>query len=408
MVSSAIIDQNSSPVRLERPATGGAVGRLDDGRVVFVRHGLPGELVRVNVTEMTSKFSRGDAVDILEASPDRVAPPCRYAHPGGCGGCDLQHASTAGQASWKSSLVAEHLRRIAGVEIEITVVEPSSDPQGSRTRLRCAVDDDGRLALRAARSHDLVVLDSCWIADPSFAPAFATSWHGAEEVELRAIGEGDPFALVRRLTPRGTLHELCSLRGEPLEPSTQSRVNVRGHVFSVGPRSFWQSHRDAPTLLLDSVLELAGARADDHVTDLFSGVGLFAVPLAKVVGPGGRVTSVESSPYAVRDARQNAEGLRNLKVREWSVTPRSVNDSVGEGDVVVLDPPRGGLAKGVAEALVRRRPRRVVYVSCDAATFARDLKILLAGGFASNEMRVFDLFPMTEHVELVASLDLGH
>jgi tRNA/tmRNA/rRNA uracil-C5-methylase (TrmA/RlmC/RlmD family) len=110
----------------------------------------------------------------------------------------------------------------------------------------------------------------------------------------------------------------------------------------------------------------------------------------------------------VRDARENAEGLRHLKVREWSVTPRSVNDSVGEGDVVVLDPPRGGLAKGVAEALVRRRPRRVVYVSCDAATFARDLKILLAGGFASNEMRVFDLFPMTEHVELVASLDLGH
>jgi len=407
MVSSAILEQNSSPVRLERPATGGAVGRLDDGRVVFVRHALPGELVRVEVTEMTSKFSRGDAVDILEASPDRVSPPCRYAHPGGCGGCDLQHASTAAQVSWKSSLVAEHLRRIAGVEAEITVAEPSSDPQGSRTRLRCAVDDDGRLALRAARSHDLVVLDSCWIADPSFAPAFAASWYGAEEVELRAIGEGDPFALVRRPTPRGTLHELCSLRGEPLEPSTQSRVNVRGHVFSVGPRSFWQSHRDAPTTLLDSVLELAGARVGDHVTDLFSGVGLFAVPLAQVVGPGGRVTAVESSPYAVRDARQNAEGLRNLKVREWSVTPRSVNDSVGEGDVVVLDPPRGGLAKGVAQALVRRRPRRVVYVSCDAATFARDLKILLAGGFASKEMRVFDLFPMTEHVELVASLDFG-
>lgn len=407
MVSSAIIDQPSVPVRLERPATGGAVGRLDDGRVVFVRHGLPGELVRVEVTEVTSKFSRGDAVEILEASPDRVAPPCRYAHPGGCGGCDLQHASTTGQVSWKSSLVAEHLRRIAGVETQITVVEPSSDPQGSRTRLRCAVDDDGRLALRAARSHDLVVLDRCWIADPSFTPAFATFWHGAQEVELRAIGEGAPFALVRRLTPRGPLHELCSLRGEPLEPSTESRVNVRGHVFSVGPRSFWQSHRDTPTLLLDTVLELAGARVDDHVTDLFSGVGLFAVPLAKVVGPGGRVTAVESSPYAVRDARQNAEGLRNLKVREWSVTSRSVNDSVGEGDVVVLDPPRSGLAKGVAEALVRRRPRRVAYVSCDAATFARDLKILLAGGFALSQMRAFDLFPMTEHVELVASLDLA-
>ena len=389
MVSSEISEQNR--VRLERPATGGAVGRLDDGRVVFVRHGLPGELVRVTVTESTSKFSRADAVEILEASPDRVNPPCPYAHPG----------------AWKSSLVTEHLRRIAGVERAVSVIEAPSDPKGSRTRLRCAVDDNGRLALRAARSHDVVALDACWVSSTSLAPAFAASWLGAEEVELRAVGEGDPFAVVRRITPRGTMHELCSLRGEPLEPSTQSRVNVRGHVFSVGPRSFWQSHRDAPMMLLDTVLELAEARADDHVTDLFSGVGLFAVPFANVVGPGGRVTAVESSPYAVRDARQNAEGLRNIKVREWSVTPRSINDSVGEGNVVVLDPPRGGLAKGVAEAMVRRRPRRVVYVSCDAATFARDLKILMAGGYALNELRVFDLFPMTEHVELVASLDLG-
>jgi tRNA/tmRNA/rRNA uracil-C5-methylase (TrmA/RlmC/RlmD family) len=160
-------------------------------------------------------------------------------------------------------------------------------------------------------------------------------------------------------------------------------------------------------LLLESVLELADANIDDHVTDLFSGVGLFSVPLASKVGPGGRVSAVESSPYAVRDARQNAEGLRNLKVREWSVTPRSVNDSVDEGGIVVLDPPRAGLAKGVAETLIRRRPRRLVYVSCDAATFARDLKTLLAGGYGLSEMRVFDLFPMTEHVELVASLDFG-
>ena len=142
------------------------------------------------------------------------------------------------------------------------------------------------------------------------------------------------------------MHELCSLRGEPLEPSTHSRVAVGGYVFAVGPRSFWQSHRDAPALLLDTVLEFADARADEHVTDLFSGVGLFSVPLAKVVGPGGRVTAVESSPYAVRDARANAEGLRNMKVREWSVTPRSVNDSVGDGDVVVLDPRAADWPKG--------------------------------------------------------------
>ncbi|MGC2167804.1 MAG: hypothetical protein WA580_01715, partial [Acidimicrobiales bacterium] len=135
------------------------------------------------------------------------------------------------------------------------------------------------------------------------------------------------------------------------------------------------------------------------------GVGLFCVPLARRVGERGRVTAVESSPHAVRDARENATGLRQVKVREWSVTPRSVNDTVREDSVVVLDPPRQGLARGVVDTLAARRPRQVVYVSCDAATFARDLKNFLGHGFALSDLRVFDLFPMTEHVEIVANLD---
>ena len=396
-----------APVRIDRPATGGGVGRTVDGRVVFVRHSLPGELVRVEITETTANFSRADAVEVIEPSPGRVVAPCPYAYPGGCGGCDLQHASLEAQVSWKAQLVVEHLKRIADVDREVRVIETDLDAGGSRTRLRCAVDAEGRLCLRAARSHELIGLENCWIADPSLAPAFRTSWDGAEEVELRAIGDGQPFAVVKRDTHRGTIYEICSLRGEPLEPSTQSRVSVHGHVFSVGPRSFWQSHRAAPELLLDTVLEFADVAPGDHVADLFSGVGLFSVPLALAVGIGGKVTAVESSPYAVRDARQNADGLRQMKVREWSVSPRSVNDAVGEGDVVVLDPPRGGLAKGVAAALVRRAPRRLVYVSCDASTFARDLKLLAAGGFALADLRVYDLFPMTEHVELVANLDFA-
>ena len=380
---------------------------MDDGRVVFVRHSLPGELVRIAVTETTAKFYRGDAIEFLEVSAERVESPCRYAHPGGCGGCDLQHASALAQTSWKSALVEEHLKRIAGIERSVSITLPDQPPKGSRTRLRCAVNDEGRLSLRVARSHDLVAIEACWIAHGRFAAAFQAPWDGAEEVELRGIGDADPFAVVRRETDRGTIYEICSLRGEPLEPSTQSRVAVNGHVFSIGPRSFWQSHTNAPALLLNAVIEMADASPGDHVTDLFSGVGLFSVPLAKAVGPAGRVTAVESSPYAVRDARENGDGYRWLKVREWSVSPRAINDSVAEGDLVVLDPPRGGLAKGVAEALVRRRPRRLVYVSCDAATFARDLKILRAGGFSLSELRVFDLFPMTEHVELIASLDLA-
>lgn len=404
-MSSTSLPELSNPVRVERAATGGGVGRLDDGRVIFVRHSLPGELVRVQITESTTSFSRGDAREILEPSVERVSPPCPYAHPGGCGGCDLQHASLAAQSSWKAAVVSEHLKRIAGIERDVTIIAPPSPAHASRTRLRCAVNEDGQLCLRAARSHDLVEIAACWIADSNFLPAFATSWDGAEEVELRAIGEGEPFAVVKRDTHRGTMYELCSLRGEPLEPSTHSRVGVGDTYFSVSPRSFWQSHRDAPELLLATVSDFAQLQPDDHVCDLFSGVGLFAVPLAKAVGPGGKVTAVEQSPYAVRDARQNGDGLRQLKVREWSVSPRAINDAVATGDVVVLDPPRGGLAKGVADALVRRAPRRIVYVSCDAATLARDIKSLTTGGYVLDKLHIFDLFPMTEHVESVAVLD---
>src|SRR5665213_3587181 len=161
---SELSSDETMTVRIERPATGGGVGRADDGKVIFVRHSLPGELVRVQVNESTTTFYRGDAIEVLEASPDRVKAPCPYAHPGGCGGCDLQHASQSAQISWKGALVAEHLRRIAGLEIEVSVTTPVGEVKGSRTRLRCAVDDEGRLCLRAARSHDLVALDECWIA----------------------------------------------------------------------------------------------------------------------------------------------------------------------------------------------------------------------------------------------------
>jgi len=403
-VSNPVDDLES--VRIERPAAGGGVSHLHDGRVVFVRHSLPGELVRIAVTEETSKFARADAVQVLEASTERVVAPCYYARPGGCGGCDFQHASLAAQLSWKAALVSEHLRRIAGVARDVEVVSLSQDPH-TRTRLRCGVDENGALALRQSRRNDLVTISSCQVADQRFRDAFATPWHYAEEVELRAIGEGQPFALVRRITERGTLFELTTLVGEPLGPSTRSRVAVDGHYFDVSPRSFWQSHRDAPAVLLATVLAFADVSTGDHVVDLFSGVGLFSIPLAKRVGPSGKVVAVEASPYAVRDARTNGDGLRQLRVREWSVTPRAINDSVSPGDVVVLDPPRNGLAKGVADTLIRRAPRRLVYVSCDAATFARDLALLSAGGYHLGDLRVFDLFPMTEHVEMVAVLDLG-
>lgn len=398
-------DYSHETLRIERPATGGGVGHLSDGRVVFVRHALVDEVVEVTVTEVSSSFARADATTILEASPQRVKAPCVYAHPGGCGGCDLQHASPAAQSTWKAALVGEQLRRVAGIDRDVDITAATDAARGSRTRLRCAVTPEGRLALRANRSHDLIAIDACWVANPVFAPAFAATWAGASEVELRAIGEGPAFAVVRRPHGAEDAFDVRTLEGRAMDPSTESRARVGQNTFRVSPRSFWQSHHSAPATLSDVVLRWANVDRGDHVVDLFSGVGLFAVPLARAVGPTGRVTAIESSPFAVRDARANADGLAQVRVREWNVTPRAINDAVGADDVVVLDPPRAGLARGVASALVRRAPRRLVYVSCDPATFARDLKVFSGGGYQLSDLVAFDFFPMTEHVELVAVLD---
>ncbi len=395
----------SDPIRVDRPAVGGGVGRASDGQVVFVRHALVGELVRVRVTGETSKFLRADAVEVLEASSERVVAPCAYAHPGGCGGCDLQHASSNAQLGWKAFLVAEQLRRVAGLTREVTVEPAPSPAHGSRTRVRCVVDEEGYLGLRQYHSHETVTLDQCWIASPRLAEAFEHRWRGYGEVELRAIGDGEPFAVAWREGFHGQFFDLRSLSNQAFDPTTVSRVNVSGTVMNVSPASFWQSHVDAPTVLSDAVMTNLAAEPGDHVVDFFSGVGLFSVALARVVGARGRITAVESSPSAVRDARVNLEGLAPFKVRQWQVSPRSIADAVYEGDLVVVDPPRTGLARGVAAALARRRPRRVVYVSCDAATFARDVANFVREGLNLQELRVFDLFPMTEHVELVALLD---
>ncbi len=392
-------------IRVERPAVGGGVGRVSDGRVVFVRHALVGELVRVHVTAESAKFLRADAVQILEASDERVVAPCVYAHPEGCGGCDLQHVSSNAQLNWKASLVAEQLRRVAGLSREVTVEQAPSPAQGSRTRVRCVVDDDGFLALRQHHSHEAIAIDQCWIASSRLEEAFAHRWRGYGEVELRAIGDGEPFAVAWREGFRGQFFDLRSLSNQAFDPTAVSRANVLGTVVNVSPASFWQSHVDAPALLSEAVMTNLAPGPGDHVVDLFSGVGLFSVALARAVGARGRVTAIESSPSAVRDARVNLEGLAPFKVRQWQVSPRSVADAVHEGDLVVLDPPRTGLARGVASALARRRPRRVVYVSCDAATFARDVANFAREGFNLRELRAFDLFPMTEHVELVALLD---
>jgi tRNA/tmRNA/rRNA uracil-C5-methylase (TrmA/RlmC/RlmD family) len=378
------------------------VGHLDDGRVVFVRLALPGERVVAELVDVRARYARAEAVEIVEASTSRVGAPCPHAGAGRCGGCDLQHASASAQLEWKAFIVNDHLARIGKIDREVEVVPADEPARHSRVRLRCAVDDAGHLGLRRARSRDVVSLNDCWLADQRLEGAFSHRWDGFGEVELRAIGDGPAFAVGTR--PDGERVAL-TLEGAMDPPTYRSTVKVGARTFDVSAESFWQSHRSAPSTLTRSVVRHVDPDATARVVDLYSGVGLFAVAIASQAGPRAKVDAVESSLSAVADLRRNARDLSGVRAREWSVTARAVNDLVYDDSVVVLDPPRSGAGAAVISAICRRQARRIVYVSCDSATFARDVRVALDAGYRLETLEAHDLFPMTEHVELVGVLD---
>jgi tRNA/tmRNA/rRNA uracil-C5-methylase (TrmA/RlmC/RlmD family) len=396
-------------------AGGGCVARAPDGRVVFVRHTLPGELVKALVTATTTSYLRADAVEILRPSADRVPAPCPHAGPGRCGGCDFQHVEIRAQRRLKAFRVAEQLARVAGVErtVEVEPVAGDEGGLGWRSRVRLAVDDQGAAGFHGYRSHELEHVDACPIASPAVAAtgALAARWPGVAHLEV-VTGTQAGEALVS-VTPRG--------RGEPRLPDVDAGVVVRrtvrrrpgavhatvgGHTYRISAGVFWQVHVGAAETLLQVVLAMVGDCGGASVVDLYAGAGLFAVPLAEAVGPSGSVLAVERDARACTDARHNARDLSNLRVTRADVTPALVASGIGRPDVVVLDPAREGAGTEVARALAAHGTlRRLIYVSCDPSSFARDLRALLGEGWILTELRAFDIFPMTEHVELVAAMD---
>jgi tRNA/tmRNA/rRNA uracil-C5-methylase (TrmA/RlmC/RlmD family) len=356
------------------PAAGGAcVGRLDDGRVVFVRHALPGETVRIAVTSDGAKFVRADAIEVLEPSPDRVTPACAFAGPGRCGGCDWQHASSGLQISMKTTLVSEQLSRVGGFTWD-GVVESVGPLLGWRTRSQWARG----IGFHRHRSSVLEVVSSCVLAVDPLPPGELGS-----VVEVAALGSQ------RCVTVDG--------RG-----SGGLSVEVLGRRFEVAAGGFWQVHVAAPVVLASAVLDGLDPGVGDTVVDLYAGVGLFACLLGDKVGPTGSVVAVEASARACADAARNSHDQPWVRVRTAPVDARLVSRL--DATLIVLDPPRAGAGLEVSAALAALRPRALAYVSCDAATFARDLRVFLDAGWTVESLRAFDLFPQTEHVELVTIL----
>lgn len=366
-------------------AHGGHCVARCDGRVVFVRYALPGERVRAVVTEdRHGSFCRADAIAVLRPSPDRVEAPCEWARAGGCGGCDFQHVDPAAQRELKAAVLAEQLRRLAGVDREVEVEELPGGALGWRHRVRLAVGPDGRAGLRAHRSHEVIPIADCPLAPPGMLPPVLErrfSPGSSVDVERDAAGE-------------------THVGDEPGEPVVR---RAGGREWSLPPGVFWQVHPALADTLCAVVADWADAPAGGRAWDLYGGVGVLASVLATAVGAEGEVTVVDTDRSAIDAGRDALSDLPWVRWRTGRVE-RVLDELAARGrpDVVVADPPRRGLGRAVLDPLARARPSRLVYVACDPAALARDVALLAERGFRLERLRAFDAFPMTHHFETVA------
>jgi tRNA/tmRNA/rRNA uracil-C5-methylase (TrmA/RlmC/RlmD family) len=398
---------SSFVVRVGAVAHGGFCVARHEGRVVFVRHALPGELVRVSVTEgkANSSYWRADAVEVVEAAAGRVDPPCPWAGPGQCGGCDWQHASPEVQRELKATVVREQLARLAQLDVDVVVEEVPGDSAGLdwRTRVTYSVSDTGQAGLRAHRSHHVVPIDECRIAHPLVrdVPLSGNRWPGGSAVDVSVSpATGDCLVLVDGKRD-------ASFSSTPRDEAAVYE-QVAGRSFRVTGGGFWQVHPGAAEVLRAAVLDALQPEPGDSAADLYGGAGLFADALAERVGPGGRVTLVESDRVAVADARHNLRDRDVVRIERGRVDHvLRRRGLLRRADLVVLDPPRSGAGRAVVDLVARLQPRRIAYVACDPAALARDLKFFAQRDLVLTDLRSFDLFPMTHHIECVATLVRG-
>ncbi|WP_323125686.1 class I SAM-dependent RNA methyltransferase [Microlunatus elymi] len=401
--------------------------------MIFVRHALPGERVMIKITDDSKeRFWRGDATEILQPSPDRVPAPCPISGPGGCGGCDFQHVDLAAQRRLKAAVLAEQLERLAGLELDVAVEEvplpsevseqgaaigPSTSSGlanglGWRTRMRYLVDDRGRAGLRQHRSHRVIALpeEGCRIAAPGIArPADGLRGIGSEPAQdgtTSSESAGLVGELIGVAAADGT-HWIGDESGGIGDESGPIVEHAAGRDWRVAGDGFWQVHPAAADTLVDAVLEGLAPSAGESAFDLYCGVGLFTGAL---IDAGCRVIGVEASRRAITDARHNLADAGSRARFLAARVDRALRQPRGKGslpqstDLVVLDPPRTGAGRAVVEQVVARGPRAIAYVACDPAALARDLAYFMRQGYQLANLRAFDLFPMTHHLECVATI----
>ena len=380
-------------VTIEKVAHGGHFIARHDGAVIFVRHAIPGEKCTIQITSTGSSFNRADVISVEAPSEFRVQAPCSFAHRNGCGGCDFQHISVDHQRTLKSDVIAEQFSRIAKMDLRVDVEEVGESIHW-RTRAIATTDRNGKLGFYKSRSHSIAPVTDCIICveGMNFSEIASRDLKGDVRVEISASNTGE-----RSIA-------LAPTRGEEKARLTEGPAilheNVLGKSLEVSQESFWQSHKKAPEILTQAILDFAQLKTGEHVLDLYGGVGLFTAAIVEAVGPTGHIDLIEGSRVATADATRNFASLSNITIATGDVA--KLLPRITAADVVVLDPPRDGAGKETVAHIARLAPRAIVYVACDPAALARDTAYLADHSYSLVKVRAFDLFPMTHHIECVA------
>ncbi len=365
------------------------------GRTIFVRFAIPGELVRIRVTDVNSKACRAEVVEVLAPSALRRSAPCAVFGPGGCGGCDFLHVDAPTQRSWKTEVLIESLARFAGVDVHRQFpglhVAPLDDGDGLgwRTRIRWSAVGT-TWGLHRYRSSQVVPIASCPQAVPAIAAApqrtgdQAIAWSSADSAVTQVID------------------------GRVVQGGSKVAVEAAGRHWRIRATGFWQVHPKLADVLADAVRQSGATSASGTWWDLYAGAGLFAWVLA--AAGAEHVHAVESSPISVGDARRNLHDLPQIRVHHESVDRWLSGESAEHRatsaavDGVVLDPPRAGAGAQVVQAICAANPETVIYIACDPVALARDLATFFQHGYRLVGLESWDSFPMTHHFETVATL----
>lgn len=422
---------------------GSGLGRLPDGRVVFVPYTAPGDLAEVEVTEAREDFVRANLVQVVTASPVRVAPPCRFF--GNCGGCQWQHLEYAFQLQWKREILRELLARVgklSGAPVSVPVVPAGPWEYRARAQFKIFARARLHIGFHQRETQRVVDIDRCPLLDArlnevlrtlrsmrdpalhKLFPRVREVWAavgtgtGTGEVVVSIFARTQDRAAIRLLFHRiqaevPTLQGVVLLEGDPRQHPRFVDRHGHGAIleqvgdcrFRVDASAFFQVSGLAAGTLTRLVMEAATLTGSERVLDLYSGVGTFTVPLARLAR---EVLGIEAHAAAATDAVYNlrangCEGARIVQAQVEQVLPSLAKE--GPWDLVVLDPPRQGCSRRVLDAITGMAVPRVIYVSCDPSTLARDLGILVPAGYRCLSLQPVDLFPQTFHLESVAVLE---